>query len=292
MSITVPNIVRAFRKLSSISGSGSNVISLKVSFNIKIVNMQAQDYNIASGFVMREPYFEEVIDEMDVDEDSDTIFGKLILLANDSTVPQEISVIDEMKQECRLEEVENDAENSDIHLSPHQSIGYKAYGPDNIRMFLQTMQEEGRNWNESDGTVISIGCLNKPSKIGGITAQQTEILAELVDKNPCIIIDMAREELCSSFEGLKCLYDGKRCEENITAWKAAGVDFQTNLVCMNVASFNVHQIRSKTWSVKRTPAIVSVPTEKEVNLSIIECMSPFGTISFSKVEPSKPVDVA
>ncbi|KAG2202889.1 hypothetical protein INT47_008921 [Mucor saturninus] len=107
--------------------------------------MQAEDYNIASGFVMREPYLEEVIDEMDVDEDSDTIFGKLILLANDSTVPQEISVNDEMKQECRLEEVENDAENSDINLSPHQSIGYKTYGPNDIRMFLQPMQEEGHN---------------------------------------------------------------------------------------------------------------------------------------------------
>ena len=78
----------------------------------------------------------------------------------------------------------------------------------------------------------------------------------------------------------------------ITAWKAAGVDFQTNCVFMNEAGFNAHQIRSKAWSVKGTPAIVSVPTQKGVNLSIIGCISPLGTISFSKVEPLKPADVA
>ena len=312
--------------------------------------MQAEDYNIANEFVMREPYFEEVIDEMDVDEDPATTFGKLILLADDSTVPQQISVNDEMEQESGSEEVENDAENSDINLSSHQTTGYKAYGPDNIRMFLQLMQEEGhsvakhaktcfiprstayeilKQWNESDGTVIPIGCLKKPSKIGGakrannckITAQQTEFLAELVDKNPCITIDMAREELCSSFEGFSISQSGlrKHMVEKIrlflkdshvytmerdakrtldlrfnvvTAWKAAGFDFQTNCVFMDEAGFNAHQIRSKAWSVKGTPAIVSVPTQKGVNLSIIGCISPFGTINFSKVEPLKPADVA
>lgn len=68
----------------------------------------------------------------------------------------------------------------------------------------------------------------------------------------------------------------------ITAWKAAGVDFQTNCVFMDEAGFNAHQIRSKAWSVKGTPTIVSVPTQKGVNLSIIGCISPFGTIIFRR----------
>ncbi|KAG2192201.1 hypothetical protein INT47_005378 [Mucor saturninus] len=187
---------------------------------------------------MRELYFEDVIDEMDVDEDPVTTFGKLILLADDSTVPQQISIDNEIEEERVSEAIENEVD-SNISLRTLQTTGYKAYEPDNIRMFLQLMQEDGpsvakhartsliprstaykilKQWNESDGTVIPIGCLKKSSKIGGakrannckITAQQTEFLAELVDKSPCITIDTAREELCSSFEGFSISQSGLR----------------------------------------------------------------------------------
>lgn len=58
------------------------------------------------------------------------------------------------------------------------------------------------------------------------------------------------------------------------------------------AGFNSHQIRSRAWSVKGTPAIVKIPTQRGVNLSIVVCISPFGTINFSKVIPLKDSDVA
>ncbi|KAG2192018.1 hypothetical protein INT47_008244 [Mucor saturninus] len=271
--------------------------------------MQVEDYNKANEIVMREPYFEDVIDEINVDEDPATTFGKLILLADDSTVPQQISIDNEIEEESVSEAIENDV-NSNISLRTPQTTDYKAYGPDNIRMFLPLMQKEGPSWNESDGTVIPIGCLRKSSKIGGakransckITAQQTDFLAELVDKNPCITTDMAREKLYSSFEGFSICQswlrkhmvekirlslkdshvytmerDAKRTLDLrfnvITAWKAAG-------------------IRSKAVPVKGTPAIVSVPTQKGINLIIIGYISPFGTINLSKVEPLQPADVA
>lgn len=56
-----------------------------------------------------EPYFEDVIDEMDVDEDPVTTFDKLILLADDLIVPQKISVKDDMEQESVSEATENDS---------------------------------------------------------------------------------------------------------------------------------------------------------------------------------------
>lgn len=131
-----------------------------------------------------EPYFEDVIDEMDVDEDPVTTFDKLILLADDLIVPQKISVKDDMEQESVSEATENDI----ISRDTPQTTGYKAYEPDNIRMFLQLMQEEGpsvikhartcfiprstayeilKQWNESDWTAVPISCVKKPSKIGG-----------------------------------------------------------------------------------------------------------------------------
>lgn len=136
-----------------------------------------------------EPYFEDVIDEMDVDEDPVTTFDKLILLADDLIVPQKISVKDDMEQESVSEATENDKKENDIiSRDTPQTTGYKAYEPDNIRMFLQLMQEEGpsvikhtrtcfiprstayeilKQWNESDWTAVPISCVKKPSKIGG-----------------------------------------------------------------------------------------------------------------------------
>lgn len=60
---------------------------------------------------------------------------------------------------------------------------------------------------------------------------------------------------------------------------------------MDEAGFNSHQVRSRAWSVKGTPAVVPVPPQKGVNISIFGCISPFGTINFSKVETLKPADV-
>lgn len=58
---------------------------------------------------------------------------------------------------------------------------------------------------------------------------------------------------------------------------------------MGDVRFNPHWIRSKVWSsVKGTPVIISVTTQKGVNFSIIGCILPFGTINFLKVEPLKP----
>ncbi|ORE06626.1 hypothetical protein BCV72DRAFT_328292, partial [Rhizopus microsporus var. microsporus] len=64
--------------------------------------------------------------------------------------------------------------------------------------------------------------------------------------------------------------------------KAAGVDFQKNCVFIDEAGFSPHQIRSRAWSVKGTPVIVKVPAQRGIDLSIVGCISPFGTISFSK----------
>jgi hypothetical protein len=64
-----------------------------------------------------------------------------------------------------------------------------------------------------------------------------------------------------------------------------------NCVFMDEAGFNSHQIRHKAWDSKGEPALVKVPTQKGVNISIVGCISPFRTINFSRIEPLKPSDL-
>lgn len=77
----------------------------------------------------------------------------------------------------------------------------------------------------------------------------------------------------------------------INKCKAASVDYQKKkCVFIDEAGFNSQLTRSRAWSKIGTPAKVSVNTQKGVNISIIGCIAPFGTIDFSKVEPLKKTD--
>ncbi|KAI8094820.1 uncharacterized protein B0P05DRAFT_461771, partial [Gilbertella persicaria] len=173
------------------------------------------------------------------------------------------------------------------------------YGPENIRRFIELVQEEGgsivkhaktcliprstayetlKQWNESDGTVIPVGCIKRPSKVNKfvpkannikIKEEHTRFLSCLVDSNPCVTVSMAKEELCKLFEDLQISESGLRKHMTekirlslknsslytmnrdtnrtmglrykiITEWKAAGVDFQKNCVFIDEAGFNSH----------------------------------------------------
>lgn len=63
-----------------------------------------------------------------------------------------------------------------------------------------------------------------------------------------------------------------------------------NCVFIDEAGFNSQLTRSRAWSKIGTPAKVSVNTQKGMNISIIGCIAPFGTIDFSKVELLKKTD--
>jgi hypothetical protein len=78
----------------------------------------------------------------------------------------------------------------------------------------------------------------------------------------------------------------------ITHWVAAEVDFMTNCVFIDESGFSSHQIRKRAWSRIGEPAIVKVPTQKGVNVSIVGCTASWGIINFNKVEPLKPSDAA
>ena len=146
-------------------------------------------------------------------------------------------------------------------------------------------------------------------------------MIKLFDENPCIVLGQVKEKLEQNFEGFsisltglhkhireKCALSLKQASKYtierdaprtidlrydiINKWKEAGVDYQRNCVFIDEAGFNSQLIRSRAWSKVGTPAKVSVNTQKGVNISIIGCIAPFGTVDFSKVEPLKKTDAA
>lgn len=74
-----------------------------------------------------------------------------------------------------------------------------------------------------------------------------------------------------------------------------GVDLQKKerkkSVFIGGAGFNTQMLRGRAWSRFGEPAKVKVRCRKCVNISIIGCISPFGTINFSKVKPLPQSDV-
>ncbi|KAI8877528.1 hypothetical protein K501DRAFT_130034, partial [Backusella circina FSU 941] len=178
-------------------------------------------------------------------------------------------------------------------------------------------------FNEGDGSVLP-GTSKKKKANRGIPVkllrQHTEFLVKLFDENPASTIEMAREALSANFSDFTislpslwkhltevCHFSLKQASkynadrnlertlllrhEIIGKWKEAGVDFQKNCVFIDEAGFHTQMMRSRAWSKKGDPALVQVHSRRGANVTIVGCISPYGTINFSKVEPLKREDM-
>jgi hypothetical protein len=63
-------------------------------------------------------------------------------------------------------------------------------------------------------------------------------------------------------------------------------------IVLDEAGFHSQLIKSRSWSKVGDPAIVKVYMQKGVNICIVGCISPFGTVCFSKIELLNESDVA
>ncbi|CEG78660.1 hypothetical protein RMATCC62417_13236 [Rhizopus microsporus] len=134
-----------------------------------------------------------------------------------------------------------------------------------IIMFFELITEEGYTVPKAAEIAgIPRSCVKRESKknldkLKGNTKledKHTFFLMELIDKNPCITVMEAKEDLCSKFSDL-----------SITASGATGVDYMANCVFMDESGFNAHQIRKRAWSRIGEPVIVTVSLQKGMNLS-------------------------
>ncbi|KAG2213333.1 hypothetical protein INT45_013200 [Circinella minor] len=185
-----------------------------------------------------------------------------------------------------------------------------------INNIKSTAYELINEFNSSDGTVLPGNNPRKSqNKAKKLFPVHSEFLIQLFDQNPSIVLEQARIQLLtwvvqagSAHIREKCALSLKQATKYtaerdsprtlqlrfdiITQWKANGVDFKTNCVFVDEAGFHTQMIRGRAWSKKGDPAVVQVHTQKGVNISTIGCISLFGVINFSKVEPLKKSDVA
>lgn len=182
-------------------------------------------------------------------------------------------------------------------------------------------------WNGSDGTVYPSGCIKRKPKVNSnaklkntkLNSEHTAFLIEQIDKYFYVTITDVSKPLCSKLDGLSISTSAVRnhmvkyCKaslknvipydiekdsdrtiqlrfEFINAWKAAGVDYMKNCVCVDEAGFNSHQTRRLGWSKVGKLAVAKVPKNKGVNISIIDCITSWGILNFCKADPLKLSD--
>jgi hypothetical protein len=85
---------------------------------------------------MSEPYMEEVVDEIDLDEDTAFTYGKLVLLADDRTMPQKAEdedVVPEMQGKFKPENETYEGLFVVAYDDNNQQLAYEAYRLVNIK---------------------------------------------------------------------------------------------------------------------------------------------------------------
>ncbi|RCH99777.1 hypothetical protein CU098_010624, partial [Rhizopus stolonifer] len=159
------------------------------------------------------------------------------MLANDTTVlqaPKDIetyaateiqevdeSIVPESKNESDSE-IENKIDEGPLHFERNTKSKQQEKGGSVAKhaktCFIPrpTAYEILKQWNNGDRTVIPKGCEKRTSKINGavrannvkLKQEHTDFLVELVNKNSCVTVDMAREEFCRMFSDLEISASG------------------------------------------------------------------------------------
>jgi len=160
-------------------------------------------------------------------------------------------------------------------------------------------------------------CHRKPriGAEGKLTEAHTQFLIDYIDKHPTSILEDIRQKLCGTFTGLsisvsalhrqlvqKCRLTLKKLEklpaarnadrvinlrkEKVEEWEAMqDLDFARNCVFIDEWRFNLHIQRNSGRSLKGTPARGTVPTGRDVTVSMLGAISEAGVIDISLKKP-------
>lgn len=144
--------------------------------------------------------------------------------------------------------------------------------------------------------------------------EHTQFLIKYIDSNAASTVDLAHDELCRAFPGLKisvnAVYKHMRMKCNLSLKRAEilreerdsdtiirkrklyiekckenNVHYQMNCVFIDEAGFNLHIMRNRAWVPKNKPAKVKVSTQNGTSITIMGCISSAGIIDISKRNP-------
>ncbi|KAG1206726.1 hypothetical protein G6F35_011149 [Rhizopus arrhizus] len=198
-----------------------------------------------------------------------------------------------------LEKIEDNLANLILEEEGFQlvQIKYKSYSLAQIAGFIHSLQKEGclvpeaakkasiprstayRMWNE----------FNESGK-------HTQFLIKYIDSNAASTVDLAHDELCKAFPGLRILvnavYKHMRTKCNLSLKRAeilheerdsdATIRKRKLYIEKYEAGVNLHIMRNRAWTPKNQPAKVKVPTQKGTSITIMGCISSAGIIDISK----------
>ncbi|KAI9471934.1 MAG: hypothetical protein EXX96DRAFT_642180 [Benjaminiella poitrasii] len=198
---------------------------------------------------------------------------------------------------------------------------YKKYTPEQVRMFIQIMQDEGttvpkvavrcniprqsayrllKEFNDSNGSVLP-GFAPKAKNEGTkqkLFGQHSLFLIDYLDNHKSTTLGLAKEVLLKQFPDLEdisipslwkhvtvnCAFSLKRASI-YNEERDAERTLHLRCEVVNEAGFNTHMIRGRAWSKVGEPANVTVHKQRGANISIVGCIAYFGTANFSKIDP-------
>ncbi|EIE82513.1 hypothetical protein G6F46_005718 [Rhizopus delemar] len=202
---------------------------------------------------------------------------------------------------------------------------YKKYNQSQIEHFVQLLQEEGlsvvkaaeksgiprstayelrKQFNKSGGSILPSKRIHRKST-GSIKEEHAQFLVDYIDQNPFVSLKEVQQELVKavgepaiSLSTLRihmddqCALSFKRADhlsgewttrkpKSLRDWMREGLRLTENCVFLDQVNFNLQTTRSRSWSHKESTKAI----KRGIDIAIIGCISPNGTINFSKVNP-------
>ncbi|KAL1933804.1 hypothetical protein VTP01DRAFT_7894 [Rhizomucor pusillus] len=150
-----------------------------------------------------------------------------------------------------------------------------------------------------------------------LTEEHVKAVIDFIDANPSAVVTEVAEHLMQQFDGLKVnhrtvynfmgteySYSVKQAEfqsvernspekieerhDWVRKWEQTDMDFLTNCVFLHESAFHINMKRTRAWSKKSTPAVVTVPTTRAKTTTMLGAISASSLIKVSLRIP-KPV---
>ncbi|KAL1927621.1 hypothetical protein VTP01DRAFT_3858 [Rhizomucor pusillus] len=187
-----------------------------------------------------------------------------------------------------------------------------------LDIHVRTAQRWVKQYDERPDSIFESG--EKKGRRRILTSEHKKTIIDFIDANPSAAVVEVTEHLVKEFKDLKvsnstvnnfikteCNLPLKKAEfqsverkspekiqerfDWVRQWEQTDMNFLTNCVFLDKSAFHINMKRTRAWSKKGVPAVVTVPTTRAKTTSILEAISASGLIKVSlripKANPNK-----